>query len=448
MNKITARFRLLIEKKSWKELKLELAKLDPIRIADIIEEMSSDNKRIILFRFLTREQAKQTFQHLSYDEQEGIINGLAANSARLTRLLDDLDPDDRTAFFEELPSKVSQRLMQLLSPKEREITTKLLGYPQGSVGRLMTPEYVAVKFGFTVSQALEHIRKFGHDSETLNVIYVVDNTWKLIDAIRIKEIILALPEQSISELTNDYTPVSLNAYDNQEKAVKAFKDNDFSVLPVVDSNGVLVGIVTVDDVMSMAEEKATEDFQRFGSLRDVVVNPLKARISQLYAQRIIWLMGLVFMNVFSGAALSVFDNVIQSVVALVFFLPLLIGSGGNAGSQSATLMIRALAVGDVEVKDWFRLLGKEVIVSLLLGLTMAVGVSLISLFRAPEVIFIVAGTIVLNVMGGSIIGMLLPFIFTKFKADPATASAPLITSLCDIMGVLIYFSLASWYFGL
>lgn len=447
MNEITIRFRLLIENKSWKILKQELVKLDPARIADIITDISSDNERIILFRLLTGEQAKQTFQRLSHDEQEDIINGLAANSNKVTRLLDDLDPDDRTAFFEELPGKVSQRLMQLMSPDERVIAIKLLGYPQDSIGRLMTPEYVAVKTSFTVEQSLEHIRKFGRDSETLDVIYVVDDSWKLAGSIRIKEIILASPQRMVTELTMDYL-VSLNAYDDRDLAVKVFKEHDLSVLPVLDSNGVLVGIVTVDDVMNLVEEKAAEEFQKFGSLQDVVANPLKARVSQLYRQRIVWLIALVFMNVFSGSAIADFQNVIESVVAFVFFLPLLIDSGGNAGSQSATLMIRALAVGEVQMKDWFYLLGKELLVSLLLGLTMAVGVSAVSAFRAPEIMPVVAGTMVLAVVGGSVIGMLLPFIFTKFRADPATASAPLITSLCDIMGVLIYFSLASWYFGL
>ena len=446
MNELKNLFQDLIDERNWKALKHNLNELEPQQIAEIIEDLSK-NDGIILFRILPRELAKETFQYLSHDEQEDIIEGLATNSHEIANLLNDLDPDDRTAFFEELPGTVSQRLVQLLSKEEREIATRLLGYPEDSIGRLMTPEYVAIKPNYTVSEALTHIRKFGRDSETLNVIYIVDEHWKLIDDIKIKEIILASPDQIISELSDERF-VALNAYDDQEVAIKVFQDQDRVALPVVDSKGVLLGIVTIDDVMDVAEEETTEDFQKFGSIQEMVISPLKATVSYLYAKRIVWLIALVFMNVLSGAAISHFETLIQSVVSLVFFLPLLIGSGGNAGSQSATLMIRSIAVGDVQMQDWFRLLGKELIVSLLLGITMALGVSLVASFRAAQVVPVVALSMVVTVVAGSMLGMLLPFIFTKFKADPATASAPLITSICDIMGVMIYFSIATWYFSL
>lgn len=446
MNELRIKFQSLIEEKKWILLKEELNILEPHQIAETIEELSKADQ-ILLFRLLSREQAKEVFQHLTHSDQEDMINGLAENSNKIADLLNDLDPDDRTAFLEELPGKVCQRLMQMMSKKERAITVQLLGYPEDSIGRLMTPEYVAVRPHYTVAQALEHIRIYGRDSETLNVIYIVDENWKLLDDLRIKELILASPNQQISELTdNRFT--ALNANDDQEVAIKMFRDYDRVALPVVNTNGILVGIVTVDDMMDVVEIENTENFHKFGSIQDAVVNPLKARITDLYKKRIVWLIALVFMNVFSGAAMASFENVIQSVVTLVFFLPLLIDSGGNAGSQSATLMIRALAVGDVEMHDWAKLLGKELFVSLLLGLTMALGVSLIASFRAPEVMVVVALTMVLNVIVGSMLGMLLPFIFTKLKADPAAASAPLITSIADISGVVIYFSIASWYFSL
>lgn len=445
MDDIKTRFQELIDNKNWKALKQELTNLSPQQIAEIIEDQPAEDQ-ILIFRLLSRNQAKEVFSYLSYEEQEGIIEGLAVSSQKIADLLNDLDPDDRTAFFEELPGKVAQRLMQMLSDKERAITTRLLGYPEESIGRLMTPEYVAVKPHFTIQQAIEHIRKFGRNSETLNVVYIVDDQWRLLDDLKIKEIILASPDQKISDLT-DGRFVALNAYADQETAIRVFKDEDRVALPVTDTDGTLVGIVTFDDMMDIAEEESTEDFHKFGSIQEGVVNPLKAGIFYLYKKRIAWLVALVFMNVFSGAAIASFESVIDSVVALVFFLPLLIDSGGNAGSQSATLMIRSLAVGDVEVGDWFRLLGKELFVSLLLGITMAIGVSLVASYRAPAVMVVVASTMVLTVMAGSMIGMLLPFVFTKFKVDPATASAPLITSISDITGVMIYFSIASWYFG-
>ncbi|MCC8173290.1 MAG: magnesium transporter [Odoribacter sp.] len=436
----------LIEQKEWKVLKNELNQLDSYQIAELIEEVSGEDS-IILFRLLNRELAKDVFSYLSYDEQENIIKELASNTHKLAALLNDLDPDDRTAFFEELPGKISQRLIAILSPSERQIAVKLLGYPEESIGRLMTPDYIAVKTHYTINQALDHIRKFGKDSETINVIYVVDSDWKLIDGLRIKDILLAAPDSIIADLVdNKFT--ALNVLDDQEVAVKVFKDTDRIALPVVESSGVLVGMVTIDDVIDIVEEENTEDFQRFGSLQDIVVNPVKARVGMLYKQRILWLFALVFMNVFSGAVLASYESVIESVVALVFFLPLLIDSGGNAGSQTATLMIRAIAVGDVEIKDWLKLISKELIVSLLLGLTMAAGVSLIASFRAPDVMFVVAFTMILIVITGSLIGLLLPFIFVKLKLDPATACAPLITSISDILGVFIYFAVASWYFSL
>lgn len=446
MIEATINFEELIKNKSWSALRRELEDLDPILIADVIEELS-DQDDIILFRLLPREQAKNTFQYLSHDKQEQIIEGLAKNVNKLSGLLNDLDPDDRTAFFEELPGNITQRLIQLLSPAERKIAIQLLGYPEHSIGRLMTPEFVAVKPEFTVAQALNHIREHGRDSETLNLIYVIDENWKLIDDIRIREIILAQPDQLIKDLMDDHF-VSLNAFDDQEVAIRVFQDQDRIALPVIDSGGLLIGIVTVDDVMDVAEEETTEDFHKFGSFQAAIVNPLKAKVFFLYQKRIVWLIVLVFMNIFSGAALSSFEKVIQSAVSLIFFLPLLIGSGGNAGAQSATLMIRSLAIGDVEMKDWLRLIGKEFLVSFLLGITMAAGVSLIASVRAPEYIFIVATTMVIAVMAGSLIGMLLPFLFTKLKLDPAAASAPLITSIADITGVMIYFTIASWYFGM
>jgi magnesium transporter len=441
---ISIKFEELIRERNWKQLRKELEEMDAVATAEIIELLGDDDD-VILFRLLTRNKAKLTFQLLPHEKQEQIVEQLAKSAGRVASLLNDLDPDDRTAFLEELPGSVSQKLILLLTPEERRVAQTLLGYPDNSIGRLMTPDYVAVKADFTVDQTLRHVREFGHDSETLNVIYIIDDEWKLIDDIRIREILLAHPEQPIAEiLDNRY--VALNAFDDQETAIKVFQDHDRVALPVTDSEGHLIGIVTFDDVMDVVEEEHTEDFHKFGAFRNTVANPLKAGITYVYKKRIFWLFTLVFMNVFSGAALAHFENVIQSVVSLIFFLPLLIGSGGNAGAQSATLMIRSLATGDVELSDWFSLVGREVLVSFLLGVTMAVGVSLIASVRAPEIILVVSATMIATVMVGSLIGLSLPFIFTRLRLDPATASAPLITSIADITGVIIYFSIATWYF--
>ncbi len=307
---------------------------------------------------------------------------------------------------------------------------------------MMTPEFVAIKDYFTVEEAFAHIRQHGKDSETLNVIYIIDSQWKLIDDITIKELILANPNDLVKNLINERF-ASLNALDDQETAISVFKNYDRVALPVLSEEGVLLGIVTFDYIMDVIEEESTEDFHKFGSIQNVSKNPLKERIFTLYKNRIVWLVLLVFMNIFSGAALENFEDVIQSFVALVFFLPLLIDSGGNAGSQSATLMIRYLALGQIQISDWYKLIGRELLVSFMLGITMAISIAAVASFRAPDVIVVVCIAMVLNVMLGSIIGLLLPFLFTKLKIDAATASAPLVTSLADICGVLIYFSLAS-----
>lgn len=438
-------FQTFFDEKNWRGLKLALNEYDSIQIAEILEDLE-ENQEIVVFRLLSREQAKEVFQLLSQEKQEDIIDGIAHNVQNLSNLLNDIEPDDRTAFFEELPGKVSQRLIQLLSPKEKQITLQLLGYPEDSIGRLMTPEYVAIKANYTVEKAFQHIRKYGRDSETLNVIYIIDDERKLIDDIKIKELILADPQEKVANLI-DSKFVALNVMDDQETAIKAFTDYDRVALPVVNDEGMLLGIVTFDDVMDVAEEESTEDFHKFGSIQSAITNPLKETIFNLYKNRIIWLVALVFMNVFSGAAISRYESVIQTMVSLVFFLPLLIASAGNAGSQSATLMIRALAVGDVQVKDWYKLIWKELLVSLLLGLTMAATVALVASFRAPEIILVLVITMVLIVITGSLVGLVLPFIFTKFKLDPAIASAPLITSIADICGILIYFSVAKWILG-
>lgn len=439
-------FQELIQEKEWKTLRNEIILLEPYQIAEVIEELS-DEDDVVLFRLLPREIAKSTFQHLSHDKQEQIIDGLAHNVNKLSSLLNDLDPDDRTAFFEELPGQITLRLIQLLSPEERSVATKLLGYPKDSIGRLMTPEFVALKPQFSVNQALDHIRRFGKDSETLNVVYVVDNEWKLIDGIRIRDVLLADPNKTIADLM-DNRYVSLSAFDDQEVAIRVFQDQDRVALPVVDTEGTLLGIVTFDDVMDIAEQESTEDFHKFGAFQAAIVNPLKAKVGLLYKKRVVWLTALVFMNIFSGAAILRFELTIQTVGGLLLFLPLIIASGGNAGAQSATLVIRSLATGEVESKDWLLLVGKEFLVSLLLGITMAIGVSLIASIRAPEIIAVVSLTMILTVVAGSLIGLLLPFVFTLLKIDPATASAPLITSIADITGVLIYFSIATAYFGI
>jgi len=451
MNEIKIHFQQLIENKSWKTAKHELANLEPFQIAEIISWLPKSDQ-IILFRLLSRDQAKETFQHLSHNDQEDIISGLPANVNKLTGLLNDLDPDDRTAFFEELPGAVSQRLIQLLSKEEREIATQLLGYPKDSIGRLMTPEYVAVKPYFTVQQALEHIRKFGHDSETLNVIYIVDSHWKLIDDIRIKEIILASPEQSISELIdNRFT--SLNAYDDQEVAVKVFADHDRVALPVVGTDGTLLGIVTVDDILDIQEEESTEDFQKFGGTEGLDLSYIKTSLFGMVKKRAGWLIILFFGQLLTASAMTYFEAELEKAMMLALFIPLIISSGGNSGSQAASLIIRALALGELKLKNWWYVMRKELLTGFVLGLILGI-IGLIRILIWQKAGFYdygefwfwigitIAFSLIFIVLWGTLAGSMIPFMLKKLKLDPAAASAPFVATLVDVTGLIIYFTVA------
>ena len=454
MNEIKIHFQQLIENNSWKTVKHELGELEPFQIAEIISCLPKSDQ-IIFFRLLSRDQAKETFQHLSHDEQEDIIEGLAANVSKLTGLLNDLDPDDRTAFFEELPGAVSQRLMPLLSKEESEITTQLLGYPKDSIGRLMTTEYVAIKPYFTVQQALEHIRKFGHDSETLNVIYIVDSQWKLIDDIRIKEIILASPEQSISEIS-DNRFISLNAYDDQEVAVKVFADHDRVALPVIGTDGTLLGIVTVDDIMDIQEEESTEDFQKFGGTEGLDLSYTKTPLIELVKKRAGWLVILFLGEMLTASAMGYFDDEIARAVVLALFVPLIISSGGNSGSQAASLIIRSLALGELKLRNWWYVMRKELLSGLMLGTILGV-IGFIRIFiwqktglyNYGEYWFwigtSVSVSLVLIVLWGTLSGSMIPLFLKKLKLDPATASAPFVATLVDVTGLIIYFTVAALF---
>lgn len=449
-------FRQLIEARSWKTIKQELKNLEPFQIAEIISDLEPSD-RLFLFRLLSHEAAKETFSHLSHEEQEDIIDGLATNVNEVTGLLNDLEPDDRTAFFEELPGEVSQRLVQMLSSKERDIATCLLGYPKDSIGRLMTPEFVAVKPYYTVEEALNHIRRFGRDSETLNVIYVINDQWKLIDDIRIKEIILASPQQTIEELC-DKRFVSLNAYDDQEVAVKIFQDYDRVALPAIDSTGTLLGIVTIDDVMDVVQEENTEDFQKFGGTGGLELSYTRTSLFGMIKKRAGWLVILFLSEMLTASAMAYFDDEIAKAVVLALFVPLIISSGGNSGSQAASLIIRSLALDELKLKNWWYVMRKEILSGLLLGSILGlIGFTRIFIWQETNLYdygeywiwigFSVAISLIFVVLWGTLSGSMIPFLLKRIGLDPATASAPFVATLVDVTGLIIYFSVAALLLG-
>lgn len=426
-------------------------KWPPAEVAELLLDMDQADS-VLLFRSLPRQFAAEVFAELEPHQQDGLLKNLTAQET--SQLLADLTPDDRTALFEELPAQVTRRLLDLLSPADLKEARQLLGYPEESVGRLMTPDYVSVHPDWTVARALDHIRLRGKDSETINVIYVTDRSGKLLDDIRLRTLILAQPNDTIEQLM-DHNVASLSAFEDREKAVQMIRRYDLVALPVVDSEGILLGIVTIDDLMDVEEAEVTEDFHRIAAVsvqrgEDGFIESIRnAPMNLLYRRRVAWLLLLVFFNIFSGAAIATFEETIVQAFALVFFLPLLVASGGNAGAQAATLMVRALATGDVRMNDWARLLGRELVVATALGVTMGVAVSFIGIFRGgSEIALVVALAMIAIVIVGSTVGMSLPFLFSKMGRDPATASAPLITSIADVFGIFIYFSIAAWFLNL
>jgi len=454
MNEMKTYFHDLIENKDWKTLKQQLNLLEPLQAAEILEDASKTDQ-IVLFRLLSRQLAKDSFQILSHDEQQDIITGLAAHTNLIAGLLNDLDPDDRTAFFEELPGKVTQQLVQLLAKDEREIAIRLLGYPEDSIGRLMTPEYVAVKPYFTVEKALDHVRKFGRDSETLNVIYIVNDQWQLIDDIRIKEIILASPEQIISDLS-DRRFVALNAYDDQEVAVKVFQDQDRVALPVVDDDGILLGILTVDDVMDVAEEESTEDFHKFGGTEGLDLSYTKTPLIELVRKRAGWLVILFFGEMLTASAMGFFEKEIERAVVLALFVPLVISSGGNSGSQAASLIIRSLALKELSLRNWWYVMRKEIFSGLLLGSVLGfIGFFRILIWQQTGIYnygeywmwvgISVSVALIFIVLWGTLTGSMIPILLKRIGLDPATASAPFVATLVDVTGLIIYFTVASLF---
>ncbi len=434
----------LIEQSDWTSVRETVRNLPHAEIAEVLFELELTD-RMVLFRLLPHDISADVFAQLEYDQQNTLLEELTLDETR--SLLAGLSPDDRTALFEELPGQVTQKLLNLLAPGDLAETRKLLGYPPESVGRLMTPDYVAVRPEWTIEQVLQHLRKWGKDSETINAIYVTDKSWKLLDALGLKSFILASPQTKVEDLM-DYNFVSLTATQDREEAVRTMERYDLAVVPVVDTTGVLVGIVTFDDVLDVAEIEATEDFHKVGGVNPIRGSYRQAALSSIYRKRIGWLLALVFANLFSGAAIASFEDTIAANVALVIFLPLLIGSSGNAGSQAATLVVRALAMGDAKLTDGLRLLLREIVVASSLGFTMALCISIVAVARGGAGVgLVVAVTMVIVVVMGSTVGTLLPLLLTRFKLDPAVASAPLVTSLSDVIGVLIYLGLATAVLG-
>ncbi len=417
-------------------------------VADLVDQFEEYESQIIANMSVHR--AASVFKIVDLTAQKRIIRNLPASVT--ASLLNELPADDRTDFLEELPSNAVRELIKLLDPEERKITLSLLGYPENSIGRLMTPDYVYVYPYNTIEEVYQTIRRYGKDSETINVIYVINDKGELLDDIRIRDFILNPPEKKVSELM-DNRVVSLHAYDDQEIASEVFKMNNRVALPVVSNSNKLLGIVTIDDILWVAEEEFSEDMQKMGGTSALNEPYLEMPLFQLFKKRIVWLTVLFLGELLTASAMAFFENEIQKAVVLALFVPLIISSGGNSGSQASTLVIQAMAVGEISLADWWRVMRREIISGLLLGLVLGIiGFLRIFLWHtiSPDLYGVhwlaigitVSITLLGVVLWGSLAGSMLPLILKRLGADPAVSSAPFVATLVDVTGLIIYFTVA------
>ncbi len=441
--------RSLIEARNFAALREVFREWPPADVAEVILDLPED-EQVIIFRVLPHDLAADVFEYLDFDAQQTLLRAMAHE--QVAAILNEMAPDDRTALLEELPSAAARQLIRLLTPEERRIATALLGYPEDSVGRLMTPDFIAVHEDWTVQQVLDYVREHGRDSETLNFVYVVDDRGKLIDDVRMREFLLRPLTAKVSEI-RDQTFGALNVTDSQQDALNVFRKYDRAALPVVDSNGVVVGIVTADDMLDVAEEEATEDIQKFGGMEALDEPYMRIPLWRMVRKRAGWLIILFLGEMLTATAMANYTGELAKALVLALFLPLIVSSGGNSGSQASTLMIRAMALGEVTLRDWFRVVRKELLSGFSLGLILGtIGFFRITLWQYLHIFdygkyhwlvaFTVGSSLVGVVLWGTLSGAMLPFLLRRCGLDPAASSAPFVATLVDVTGLVIYFNVA------
>lgn len=438
----------LLEKENDRALKQYLDQLNISDVEELIDELPQHAAKFI--ETLSLNRAVNVFRILDFPTQERIIKKLSGN--KLNQIIKDLPPDDRTALFSELKGDVVKKMITLLPPEERKESLALLGYKEDSIGRLMTPDYIAVKPEWTITRVLAHIRRYGKNSETIDVVYVIDKEGVLLDDIRIREVLLADPEAIIGELT-DKRFIALKANDPQEDAINIFRMNNRVALPVVDENNILLGIVTVDDILWIANEEYTEDMHKIGGTEALDEPYLDIPILKLVKKRAGWLIVLFLGEMLTATAMQHFEIELEKAVVLSLFIPLIMSSGGNSGSQASTLIIQAMALGEVTIAEWWRVMRRELVSGALLGIILGtigfvriVTWQELHLYNYGPHWLLIATTIFFTLVGivlwGSLIGSMMPIILKKLKLDPATSSAPFVATMVDVTGIVIYFSVA------
>lgn len=430
------------------KLKHLTSKIQPEELAELIND-SKNIDYIKIFQVLDAEKAIKTFENIDFDKQKNLLHSFSVE--QLTATLNQISPDDRTALFEKLPQETLQQYLSLLSDEERKTANHLLQYPEDSIGRLMTPDFLAAKEDWTVQQVLDYIRQYGKNTETISNVYVTDTNGFLVDDIKVREFLIAPLDKKVSDLM-DKQFVFLNARDDQENAIEVFKQTNRTALPVTDFQGILLGIITIDDVVDVIEEEDTEDIQKIGGTQAFDEPYLKIALSKMIQKRAGWLVVLFFGEMLTASAMGFFNDELNKAVVLTLFVPLIISSGGNSGSQAATLIIRAMALGEVTLSDWWRVIRREIISGLTLGSLLGViGFVRIAAWSQFTTIYgphwlLLAFTVSIALIGvvvwGTFMGSMIPMMLKKIGQDPAVSSAPFIATLVDVTGLIIYFTLA------
>jgi len=451
---ITEQTLSLIEAGDMIQLQEYLDNLNISDVEDLIDELP-DHATLILDT-MSLNRAVNVFRILDTPTQERIITKLPGQ--KISNIINALPPDDRTSFFGELKDReLLPRLVSLLSPEDRKEVFTLLSYPEDSLGRLMTPDFLAIDQNFTVEKALNYIRKNGKNSETIDVVYILDDEGRLKDDLPIRKLLISDPKTPISDLM-DGRLISLKADDPVEEGIKIFKMNNRVALPVIDSNAALLGIVTIDDILWVADEEYAEDMQRMGGTQALEEPYLDLPIQRLVKKRAGWLIVLFIGELLTASVMQYYEEQLAQMIVLTLFLPLMISSGGNSGSQASTLIIQAMATGEVKLKHWWKVFRREIISGLSLGAILGIiGFLRIYLwhFIFPDLYgsnwILVGLTVSLSLLGivmwGSLIGSMLPFILRRLGADPATSSAPFVATIVDVTGLIIYLTVAGWIFG-
>lgn len=435
----------LIREKKYSDIK-KLLPLHPEDIAELIDSLPTPAYKLFVFRLVPYDKAIDVFECLSTEEEEEMLKTLS--SQEIKEILNEMSPDDRTELFEEMPAELVKKFVNLLSPEERNIAVQILNYPPECVGRLLTPDFVQLYEDMSVEAALAHIKNVGINKETVYHSYVLDKEKKLIGVVSLKKLVLADSLARISDIM--YRDViKVTAFTDQEEAANLFKHYDLIALPVVDDSDMLLGIVTFDDLVDVLEEETTEDFEKIAAVVPVEKPYMEAGFFELIWKRSFWLIVLVVLSSVSSLVMKNYSGIIHRYVSLTFFLPILIATGGNAGMQSAMMVIRGLTTGDIGIKDFFKVVFRESFLGLAIGVILAiVGLIRVIIQEGSGALSISVGVAIgFTVMFAAIIGAALPIIFRKLRLDPALMSGPLITTIVDVAGIFIYFRIALLLLG-